>query len=269
MAKTTSHPLCCDPSFSWWPESVGGVSLIEKIKKLPMNCWFSCHVSSCFCFELFFFVKATPKCTVFHEKAEGHFHPQICFPERKMTQNDLFQVIFGMCINRMDFPSIAVDKHFQQHSLLKGTVHLNDIFFFNFSLELHSTEEIVHSVDSMLFVEKDVVSFLKAVCTTNKLQFISTVFISKTDIFHNLWIDPLTYIFTPLLKKTTESTWNTKKEGWCAIWVMCRAQLHDITSSMAHILIFWATQCGPVWSRLSYPETSVTAAYRRFNPLPV
>ncbi len=84
-----------------------------------------------------------------------------------------------------------------------------------------------------------------------------------------MWIDLLTYIFTPILKKIMESTWNTKKRGWRAIWVMSTAQFHDITGSMAHILIFWATQCDPVWSRLSYTEISVTAAYRRFNPLPV
>lgn len=46
-----------------------------------------------------------------------------------------------------------------------------------------------------------------------------------------------------------------EKRDLHAMWVTSRAQ-HDINSSMAHILIFWATYSGPVWSSLSHPENA-------------
>lgn len=150
LAKATPHPFCCDPSsLWWWPERTSeGFPSQTKQRNFQWIVDEETMFTAAFCSQTTSFMrKLTGLKSVF---LQAWWH--------RMT-------FFGMCINRMDFPSIAANKQFQEHCLLKRTVHLNYWFFFPlpindcllccemFSMELHSTEEKVpiKSVGNMLY----------------------------------------------------------------------------------------------------------------------
>lgn len=119
LAKATPHPFCCDPSsLWWWPERTSeGFPSQTKQRNFQWIVDEETMFTAAFCSQTTSFMrKLTGLKSVF---LQAWWH--------RMT-------FFGMCINRMDFPSIAANKQFQEHCLLKRTVHLNYWFFFHFPL---------------------------------------------------------------------------------------------------------------------------------------